>query len=49
VKVAGCYDPSFTGPLTYVKTIEMCVESVFTIIYVPFTIVDCFLCFGEDG
>jgi hypothetical protein len=34
VKVAECCDPSSTSILTYVKTIETCVESAFATVCV---------------
>jgi hypothetical protein len=49
VKVADCCDPSSAGTLTYVKTIETCVESAFATVCVRSAIVDHFFCFGEDG
>jgi hypothetical protein len=49
VKVADCCDTSSTGTLTYIKMIETCVESAFTIVCVRFAIADHFFCFGEDS
>jgi hypothetical protein len=49
VKVADCCDPSSTGTLTCVKTIEICVESVFATVCIRLTIADHFFCFGVDG
>jgi hypothetical protein len=49
VKTADYCDPSSAGILTYVKIIEMCVESIFVIVCVRFTIADYFFYFGENG
>jgi hypothetical protein len=45
VKVADCCDLSSACTLTCIKMIEMCVENVFAIVYVRFTIADCFFFF----
>jgi hypothetical protein len=45
----GMIDPSSAGTLTRVKTIETFVDNVFVTVSERFTIVGCFLCFGEDG
>jgi hypothetical protein len=41
----GMIDPSSVGTLTYVKMIEMCVESIFATVCVRSTIAGCFLLF----
>jgi hypothetical protein len=48
-KVANCYDLSSTGTITYIKMIEICVESAFATVCVRFTIADYFFYFGDDG
>jgi hypothetical protein len=45
VKVADCYDPSSSGTLTCIKTIETCVESALATVCVQSAIAGCFLLF----
>jgi hypothetical protein len=45
VNIAGCCDPSSTGTLTCVETIEMCIESAFATVCLRSAIVGGFLLF----
>jgi hypothetical protein len=45
VKVDDCCDPFSVGTLTYIKSIETCVESAFTIECVRSAIAGCFILF----
>jgi hypothetical protein len=45
----GMIYPSSTCTLTFIKMIEMCVESDFATEYVRSIILGHFFCFGEDG
>jgi hypothetical protein len=49
VKVANCCDPSSTGTLTCVKSLETCAESAFATVSERFAIANCFFGFGEDN
>jgi hypothetical protein len=42
-------DPFSVGTLTFVRTIEMFVESVFATVPERFIVADHFFSFGEDG
>jgi hypothetical protein len=45
----GMLDPFSAGTLTFVRTIETFVESVFSTVPERFTVADHFFSFGEDG
>jgi hypothetical protein len=48
VKIVDCCDPSSTGTLTCVKSLETFVESTFAIVPERSAIGECFFSFGED-